>query len=169
LGLVGFGSNNARGAMDNITVQVLPPEATVTKTEDFTGPGNSLFSGVESDVRRLLTSLVENAVEHAPPGGNVKIHVFQSREWKNEHAEGLKIVVSDDGPGIPAESRSRIFEPFFRASTDTEGTGLGLAIVREIADAHAGNITLDTGEGGKGVHMHVSFPRAAAAVHSRAA
>jgi hypothetical protein len=44
-GLVGFGSNNARGAMDNITVQVLPPEATVTKTEDFTGPGNSLFSG----------------------------------------------------------------------------------------------------------------------------
>ncbi|MET3247640.1 signal transduction histidine kinase [Burkholderia sp. OAS925] len=84
-------------------------------------------------------------------------------------ADSVTVSVLDDGPGIPAESRSRIFEPFFRASTDTEGTGLGLAIVREIADAHAGNITLDTGEGGKGVHMRVSFPRAAAAVHSRAA
>jgi hypothetical protein len=47
-GLVGFGSNNARGAMDNIAVQVLPPEVTVTRTEDFTGPGNSLFAGGDS-------------------------------------------------------------------------------------------------------------------------
>jgi two-component system sensor histidine kinase TctE len=53
-----------------------------------------------------------------------------------------------------------VFEPFFRASTDTEGTGLGLAIVREIADAHHGEITLKPGEGGKGVHVTVSFPRA---------
>jgi two-component system sensor histidine kinase TctE len=77
-------------------------------------------------------------------------------------ADTVTVRVLDDGPGIPAESRSRVFEPFFRASADTEGTGLGLAIVREIADAHHGAITLKPGEGGKGVHISVSFPRAAA-------
>jgi two-component system sensor histidine kinase TctE len=56
-----------------------------------------------------------------------------------------------------------VFEPFFRASTDTDGTGLGLAIVREIADAHRGEITLKTGDGGRGLHIAVTFPRAASA------
>jgi PAS domain S-box-containing protein len=101
--------------------------------------GNSLFSGVESDVRRLLTSLVENAVEHAPPGGNVKIHVFQSREWKNEHAEGLKIVVSDDGPGIPESNVPHLFEPFF-STKKSKATGLGLWTSRTIAEKYNGNL-----------------------------
>jgi two-component system sensor histidine kinase TctE len=113
-------------------------------------------------LQALIANLVENAIRYTGSGGHVTVSV-------KADADSVTVSVLDDGPGIPAESRSRIFEPFFRASTDTEGTGLGLAIVREIADAHAGNITLDTGEGGKGVHIGVSFPRAAAAVHSRAA
>ena len=101
--------------------------------------GNTFFSGVEGDVRRLLNSLVDNAVEHTLPGGSVKIHVFQSREWRNDHAEGLKIVISDDGPGIPASSVPHLFEPFF-STKKSKATGLGLWTSRTIAEKYNGNL-----------------------------
>jgi two-component system sensor histidine kinase TctE len=110
-------------------------------------------------LQALISNLAENAIRYTGSGGHVTVGV-------RAHANTVAVSVVDDGPGIPAESRSRIFEPFFRASTDTEGTGLGLAIVREIADAHQGQITLEPGDGGKGVHISVSFPSAAAG-HSR--
>jgi two-component system sensor histidine kinase TctE len=103
----------------------------------------------------LIANLVENAIRYTGSGGHVTVAV-------SANADAVTLAVLDDGPGIPAESRSRVFEPFFRASTDTEGTGLGLAIVREIADAHHADITLKPGDGGRGVHVTVSFPRAAA-------
>jgi two-component system sensor histidine kinase TctE len=105
-------------------------------------------------LQALIANLAENAIRYTGSGGHVTVAVTAD-------AHRVTVSVIDDGPGIPAESRSRIFEPFFRASTDTEGTGLGLAIVREIADAHKGDIVLQAGEGGKGVHIAVSFPRAA--------
>ncbi|WOD16809.1 sensor histidine kinase [Paraburkholderia kirstenboschensis] len=105
-------------------------------------------------LQALIVNLAENAIRYTGSGGHVTVAVTAD-------AHRVTVSVIDDGPGIPAESRSRVFEPFFRASTDTEGTGLGLAIVREIADAHKGDIALEPGEGGKGVHITVSFPRAA--------
>jgi two-component system sensor histidine kinase TctE len=105
-------------------------------------------------LQALIANLAENAIRYTGSGGHVTVAVTAD-------AHRVAVSVIDDGPGIPAESRSRVFEPFFRASTGTEGTGLGLAIVREIADAHKGDIALEPGEGGKGVHITVSFPRAA--------
>jgi two-component system sensor histidine kinase TctE len=107
----------------------------------------------------LIANLAENAIRYTGSGGHVTVAV-------NADAATVSVSVLDDGPGIPAESRSRVFEPFFRASTDTDGTGLGLAIVREIADAHHGVITLKPGVGGKGVHIGVSFPRAVEALRA---
>lgn len=103
----------------------------------------------------MIANLAENAIRYTGSGGHVTVTV-------SADADTVSVSVLDDGPGIPAESRSRVFEPFFRASTDTEGTGLGLAIVREIADYHHGEITLKPGDGGKGVHATVTTPRAAA-------
>jgi two-component system sensor histidine kinase TctE len=104
----------------------------------------------------LIANLADNAIRYTGSGGHVTVAV---------KADGGTVTVSviDNGPGIPAESRGRVFEPFFRASTDTDGTGLGLAIVREIADAHRGEVTLKPGEGGRGLHIAVIFPRAAPA------
>jgi two-component system, OmpR family, sensor histidine kinase TctE len=106
-------------------------------------------------LQALIANLAENAIRYAGSGGHVTVAV-------NANAQTVTVSVLDNGPGIPAESRGRVFEPFFRASADTDGTGLGLAIVREIADAHHGEITLKSGEGGRGVDIGVSFPRAAA-------
>jgi two-component system sensor histidine kinase FlrB len=57
-----------------------------------------------------------------------------------------QIVVSDDGPGIPAHIRERIFEPFF--TTRSRGTGIGLAIVKSVVEAHQGSVTLADTERG---------------------
>ncbi|MBN3804574.1 sensor histidine kinase [Paraburkholderia sp. Ac-20336] len=105
-------------------------------------------------LQALIANLAENAIRYTGSGGHVTVAV---------HADANTVTVSviDNGPGIPAEARSRVFEPFFRASADTDGTGLGLAIVREIADAHHGEISLKAGDGGKGVDIAVMFPRAA--------
>jgi two-component system sensor histidine kinase TctE len=107
-------------------------------------------------LQALIANLADNAIRYTGSGGHVTVAVKAG-------AGTVTVSVIDNGPGIPAESRGRVFEPFYRASADTDGTGLGLAIVREIADAHRGEITLKPGEGGRGLHIAVTFPRAAAA------
>ncbi|CAG4886191.1 sensor histidine kinase [Paraburkholderia saeva] len=101
----------------------------------------------------LVANLAENAIRYTQAGGHVTVAV---------RTGGTKVtlVVTDDGPGIAPEARSRVFEPFYRASADTEGTGLGLAIVREIVQAHRGEITLGPGAGGRGVTATVTLAAA---------
>jgi signal transduction histidine kinase len=59
---------------------------------------------------------------------------------------GVRIEVTDDGPGIPADILARIFEPFF--TTKASGTGLGLAIVKHVAEAHHGELTVRAEQNG---------------------
>jgi two-component system, OmpR family, sensor histidine kinase TctE len=100
----------------------------------------------------LLFNLIDNAIRYTPAGGHVTLSVA-TRD------ERVVLSVADDGPGIPAEIRARVFEPFFRASAE-EGSGLGLAIVREIARAHRAEITLADGSAadGRGLTVSVVFP-----------
>jgi two-component system, OmpR family, sensor histidine kinase TctE len=101
----------------------------------------------------LVANLAENAIRYTQAGGHVTVAV-------RIDGATVTLTVSDDGPGIAPESRSRVFEPFYRASADTEGTGLGLAIVREIVQAHRGEITLEPGANGRGVTATVTLTAA---------
>jgi two-component system osmolarity sensor histidine kinase EnvZ len=87
-------------------------------------------------IRRLLTNLVSNAARH---GDRIAIKA-------NHDARYLIVMVDDDGPGIPPESREEVFKPFHRLdearNVDEGGTGLGLAIARDIARSHGGDIIL---------------------------
>lgn len=91
--------------------------------------------GHESQLARAVQNLVDNAVRHARSRVQVVCRVVP---------DGASLTVDDDGPGIPAELRSRVFERFVRLddsrSRDSGGAGLGLAIVAEIAHAHGGSI-----------------------------
>jgi signal transduction histidine kinase len=60
----------------------------------------------------------------------------------------VRIIVSDDGPGIPAADRQRIFEPFFTTRRASGGSGLGLSIVKSLIEAAGGTLLLADGEGG---------------------
>ncbi|RWO39006.1 MAG: HAMP domain-containing histidine kinase [Mesorhizobium sp.] len=107
--------------------------------------------------RELLTqmfaNLVENALRHCPSGTTIKLSVARQDE---------RVVagVADNGPGIPAEEREKVFQRLYRLdhSRSTPGSGLGLSLVRAIADLHGASITL--GDGQPGLAVAVSFPLA---------
>ncbi len=115
--------------------------------------GPACVTGHRALLAALVSNLAENAIRYTQRGGHVTVTV--------KRADGrVVLTVCDNGPGIPAEARSRVFEPFYRAATDTEGTGLGLAIVREIVQAHRGEIELGAGPDGRGVTVTVTFAAA---------
>jgi signal transduction histidine kinase len=98
-------------------------------------------------VRRVLVNLVDNAVRHA----RSSVRVSVGPGW---------LAVTDDGPGIPAADRDRVFDRFTRLDSgrgrDSGGAGLGLAIVRELVAAHGGTVTL--GDAGPGLVATARFP-----------
>ncbi len=97
-------------------------------------------------LNELLSNLVDNALAHTPPGGNVILRC----------AAPAVLEVEDDGPGIPLEERDRVFERFYRRNQQVAGSGLGLAIVGEICRAHLAQISLHDGEQA-GLKVRVSF------------
>ena len=99
---------------------------------------NRQIAGNREALSGALLNLAMNALQHGGPNARVGIEVCA-------RGARLEIRVRDNGPGVPAEYRERIFEPFFTSRPD--GTGLGLAVVRSVARAHGGDVTLDAGSG----------------------
>lgn len=91
---------------------------------------------------QVLMNLVRNAITHTPEGGLVAIEV------KTTESGPVEVIVSDTGPGIPAEELDKIFERFYRSDASrtraTGGFGLGLAIAREMVDAMGGRISVES-------------------------
>lgn len=98
----------------------------------------------------LLQNLVSNAVHHTPEGGQVVVRL-------QAEADAVTLCVQDSGPGVPAEQRGQVFEPFFRQGP-AQGAGLGLAIVARIVELHAARISLDDSPLG-GLQVCVRWPR----------
>jgi signal transduction histidine kinase len=105
-------------------------------------------------LRRCLANLIDNA--HRYGGGEVEVTL-------RDGTEAVEIRIEDRGPGIPAEERERVFEPYVRLEASrarhTGGAGLGLAIARAVARAHGGEVTLAPRDGG-GTVVVVTLPRA---------
>jgi two-component system OmpR family sensor kinase len=116
-------------------------------------------AGDADGLRTLLRNLIDNAVRYSADGGRVDVAV----EALVTPAGSVRLRVSDDGPGIEAAERARVFDRFYRrAGTLQPGSGLGLAIVKTIADAHGATVQLGEGLGGRGLAVAVTFPAAAA-------
>jgi signal transduction histidine kinase len=104
---------------------------------------------------QALRNLLSNAIAHTAPGeGLVRLGV------QREGADHLRFVVEDDGPGIPADQRERVFDRFHRTDSARDrvsgGSGLGLAIVRAIADAHEGHVAVGhRAEGGTKIELEL--------------
>jgi len=103
-----------------------------------------------------LTNLLDNAVKYSDQGATVELGADRDRER-------VVVWVRDRGVGIPSGDLERIFERFYRVdrarSRATGGTGLGLSIVRHIAQAHGGDVTVESVEG-EGSTFRISLPRA---------
>jgi phosphoserine phosphatase RsbU/P len=105
-------------------------------------------------LRQLIGNLIDNAIKYSPDGGNIVIRI-------GVQGDRLHLAVSDRGVGIPEEQRERIFELFHRSQTHTviAGMGLGLYLCRAIAEAHGGQIAIES-EPGQGSTFSVTLPAA---------
>lgn len=110
------------------------------------------FAGNLTAIGILIRNLVDNAIRYCKEMGKVWVRVYQKEDY-------MVLEVHDNGPGIPSELQSRVFERFFRVlGNKSPGSGLGLAIVRQITDLHGGKIELDTPKEGTGLIVRAYFP-----------
>jgi two-component system sensor histidine kinase HydH len=98
-------------------------------------------------MHQVLVNLLENAVAAGPP----------ATLTVSSTSRVLVIEVSDKGPGVPADERDKVFEPFF--TNKTRGTGLGLAIARRVVEQHRGTLTVGDAPGG-GARLRIEIPQA---------
>ncbi len=150
-----------RRAASNVRTPVWPVLAAVARTVerihqgrvtiDLAGDKTLEFRGERQDLEEMAGNLIENAAIHG--GGRAFVTI--------EAAERMvRILVEDDGPGIPPDGRERLFQRGERLDTDKPGTGLGLAIVREVAELYGGAVSLAESEDLGGLLVILSLPRA---------
>ncbi len=106
------------------------------------GPREAPLHGDAGALRQAVDNLLSNAVRHGPVGSVVALELQATQA-------GWRLTVIDEGPGVPAADRQRIFEPFARGDRRAPGTGLGLSIVKAVAQQHHGQIRLGDGPGGR--------------------
>ena len=111
------------------------------------------FQGDGEKLRVVIDNLLSNAIKYSPMGGTIVLRLGKDKD----HAV---IEVIDNGPGIAAEDRERIFDPFYRgknaATSKVKGTGLGLAIVRDYVELHHGSVKAIAAAG---AHFRVMLPK----------
>lgn len=130
----------------------LAPAALSRKVEIELADGGPVPAEGHPDlIAILLRNLVDNATRYCPAGGTVRVEAAGM-------PDGALVSVTDDGPGIPPEERTKVGQRFYRILGNEEsGSGLGLSIVYRIAEIHGATVTLGDGPGGKGLRVTVAF------------
>ena len=133
----------SRGAEKEVTIENSVPEGLVARAD-------------AERLHQVLCNLVENAIKYGKQQGRVAIGARLSDDNK------VEAWIQDDGPGIPPDSRERVFERFYRVdrarSRETGGTGLGLSIVKHIVQAHGGEVWVKS-ELGQGSAFYFTLPK----------
>jgi signal transduction histidine kinase len=117
-------------------------------------PDAGLIHGNRNLISQALANLLDNAIKYTPAGGTVVVAL-------ENHAAGPALVVADNGPGIPAEERTRVTERFVRleSSRNSPGTGLGLSLVAAVARMHEAELKFEDNH--PGLRVSLSFQRVA--------
>ena len=145
----------ARIRLDEVVCEIVPHVETNHHSLEI---GHLVPVDVSADrakVERILENLIVNAVKHTPTGCRVRVSVDRTET-------AARIVVEDDGPGVPETLRSEVFRPFVQgpgqADAASPGTGIGLALVRELTVLHGGDVRLDASPSLGGARFTVRLP-----------
>jgi two-component system clock-associated histidine kinase SasA len=108
----------------------------------------------QEKIRQVLTNLLGNATKYTPEGGKIELTVM------HRTAQKIEVCISDNGLGIPAELRDRVFDERYRLERDdkADGYGIGLSLCRRIIAAHYGHIWVDDAIGTKGSCFRFTLP-----------
>ena len=114
---------------------------------------SNLVNGDGELLIQLFVNLIENAIRHCPRGTMIRVTL------EGDPVGGLRVVVSDNGPGIPPNERDKVFHRLYRLekSRSTPGSGLGLSLVAAIAELHGARLAL--GDNNPGLIVQIDFPR----------
>lgn len=159
----GFGRFDLSAVAESVTEAYAPLAEERDQRLVATVPPGVAGFGDRSLVAQMLANLLENAVRHGRAGGCVALALRSGPP-----GGGPEVTVEDDGPGIPAAERERVFGRFVRldAARATPGSGLGLALVRAVAGLHGASVALEDARPGlaaPGLRVVVRFPPAAPA------
>jgi two-component system sensor histidine kinase QseC len=141
----------------------LAPLAQAAKVElelesEQTGGTRGAVQGHAESLRSLIDNIVGNAIKYSPATGTVRVRLFCD-------ARETRLSVTDEGPGIPAELRQRVFDRFYRVADQSQsGSGLGLAIAKAVTDSHGGTLSLSDGADGRGLRVVLTLPAFVACV-----
>ena len=117
----------------------------VEKQFDFSGT----VIGVSGELRQVLANVMANAIDAlSVTGTKLALHVHESVDWRSLEKRGIRVVVTDDGPGMTAETQANLFHPFF-TTKGQKGTGLGLWVSQGIIKKHGGSIRLRSRTGSR--------------------
>jgi signal transduction histidine kinase len=135
-----------RDAVAHVAVSTEGVEVLVTAS-----PPDLVAVADPARLRQVVVNLVDNAIRHSPIGGQVSVLASLAE------STGLRLEVSDEGPGIPPAERERVFQRFTRGATSAGGTGLGLAIARWAVELHGG--TIEVMDASTGCRIGVTVPQ----------
>jgi two-component system phosphate regulon sensor histidine kinase PhoR len=106
-----------------------------------------LITGDQERLVQVLANLLDNSIKYTPEGGQITLSARRLPATRTGPGDGVELMVSDTGIGIPEADRPRVFERFYRVdkarSRELGGTGLGLAIVKHIVEGHGGQIHVE--------------------------
>ncbi|MFQ5529336.1 MAG: sensor histidine kinase, partial [Gemmatimonadota bacterium] len=125
---------------------------------DVVAPESLMIDCDETRVAQVIENLLDNALKFSPAGGTVHVEVASAGD--NGGGDGVRVRISDQGPGVADADKAAIFDRFSQRgepSGSAGGVGLGLTICREIVAAHDGHIGVEDRPGG-GSTFHVALP-----------
>jgi signal transduction histidine kinase len=125
--------NNAYIDLNELIISIVEPLNQYQQQVVFTPADMEPIVAKPLAMKRVLSNLVDNAVKY---GMKANIEISTDVEW-------IKVVICDQGPGIPKDKLEAVFEPYFRLATDDDGHGLGLGICRNILHGHGGDLIID--------------------------
>ena len=149
------------GVADEIISAALARAAPITRDHPVEVEVENDLPGVRVDERavsEVVYTLVENAAKYSPDGSRIRITAQRAGN------DMIQMAVEDEGPGIPAHLRERVFDKFFRATRDGDvakqpsGTGMGLAIAKGIVEAHGGRISIEPVAANTGTRVVFTLP-----------
>jgi PAS domain S-box-containing protein len=154
-GEIVYDTVDTRALVEELAVLINPPDG-------FRITGSDRLPTIRTAraaLTQALQNLIGNAIKHhdQPADGHVEI---DARPASGSGGELTEFSVTDDGPGIPAQFRERVFGMFqtLRPRDEIEGSGMGLAIVKKLVERQGGKIWLEDAPGGRGLSVHFTWP-----------
>ncbi|MDH5352816.1 MAG: ATP-binding protein [Gammaproteobacteria bacterium] len=114
----------------------------------------------ETSLRLLIRNLLSNAISYTPDGGAISLSLINDERQ-------FRLIVEDNGPGIPEEERDRVLERYYRLQNHQEtGCGIGLSIVTQVVELHQATLSMETPEKGSGLRVVITFPNQSLSVEA---